>query len=58
MRFLLGSIAELPSGSADAGMLRMLANDMRRSFGWNSGEKPAADRALARLNRLRISGAR
>jgi len=115
MQFLLGSIAELPNGSADAGTLRLLANDMRRSdandglkvsddvlalsgpnfrgyyylatnpaavpapvdyqqmyvgfvaigstplmftIAWNSGGKAAADRALATLNRLRISGAR
>jgi hypothetical protein len=111
MQWLLGTIEDLPDGSADAGTLRMLANDLRRSdaggglrvsddvlalsgpdfrgyyyratnpasvpapgdykemyvgfiavgstplmfmISWNSGGKPAADRALAALGRLRI----
>jgi hypothetical protein len=31
MQFLLGTIEQLPQGTADAGTLRMLANDMRKS---------------------------
>ena len=111
MQFMLGFLDDLPPGSANAGTLRQLTNDLRRSeaedkvivsdelmsvsgpdftgyyylatspaavpapgdykhmytgfiavgsdplmftIAWNAGGKPAADRALAALKRLRV----